>query len=134
MKTASIHCGRHVTLFCKSLDVLYTTPKSFGCALHGIHSASTLFICPLDTPTKFHLHKSFYQTLYLSEAFGKGYGCAVDFECGDKNNGDFQRLSFLKKRRKLYQHGEKEIKLLRLRDHSKTRSLLTLWILNMLRQ
>ena len=58
----------------------------------------------------------------------------VDFECGDKNNGDLQRLSFLKKRRKLYQHGEKEIKLLRLRDDIKTRSLLTLWILNVLLQ
>ena len=34
----------------------------------------------------------------------------------------------------MYQHGEKEIKLLRLRDNSKTRSLLTLWILNVLLQ
>ena len=35
----------------------------------------------------------------------------------------------MKKRRKRYQHGEKEIKLLRLRDgYSKTQSLLTLWI------
>ena len=45
------------------------------------------------------------------------------------------KLSILKKRRKLYQHVEKDIKLLCLRDgYSKTRSLLTLWILNVLLQ
>ena len=40
----------------------------------------------------------------------------------DKNNGNWQRLSILKKRRKLYQHWEKEIKLFPSRDgYSKTR-------------
>ena len=83
MKTAGIQCDRHVPLFC--FDMLLP-PKSFLlCAkltnhLFSVFIAHQHFIGFLDTPTEFHLHKSFYAVspdAFLSvEAFGKGSGCA----------------------------------------------------------
>ena len=73
--------------------------------------------------TKHLLHALFALKLYTTRNMKMAPPTWNSFLLHCKNNSYWQKLSTLKKRRKLYQHGEKEIKLLRLRDdYSKTRS------------